>query len=854
MGETIEQYRARIGAHNNRKIKRDPSRITFDLSDILLVVFQLLIANILLLLLVQISYLNILYLPSNTKCVKHLCQIALSFNQMSCNNVYVPLLLRMANDVEENPGPTVYDVVDPTKTICADFSQGDTRKFRQNAGKQCLAMSLTAIIHSRIVDVNIWDTSLLNNILYAGNNLYTFISKSVNKSYLLLTDVPEMVSIFDKVYQLQYSDSLAGNLFMETTNLPYYCLENALHNLFYGSQLSYQHCMLTINCNTMAIFKTSEVNFKIFDSHSRDSYGIPHPIGKSVLVSVEGIQNLAIYFKNTVPRGDAIPFEIKGVTVDLANYEIENETDIAIMSDKGSSLNERLKQKRSMETGPEKQKRLKVTRNYKNYKRAVETEAEREVRLETDRKYHQLKKAGETELAREIRLEKNRNCHKLKKTVETETEKLIRHENNRNCHKFKKAVETESEKELRLKRDREYRRNKRANDTAVEKQVEKSKFSDQSELNICPRSRENCTMVDSEIPTQENYLKEFDLIKNGSIHEQMWAKANIKKFHKSVEFFISKCSICHEAWPLKSKPNLSTGYICKQCSRDKKSPKKFSFENSMIPSSVPQELKDLTQVEEMLIARALPIMRVYIKPGGQRGYSGHCINLPQNVKELAISLPRYPKELSVIIVKAKGKNDTFKDVTVRKQKVQEALLWLIQNNPYYSDLQVNEDALNLLPENGVPPDLMTVETDDDIVSDDNCSPDVGPPTDNPTEDIVYNDSTEMSSFLPVGEQQQQEIEAVRNQLTGNDPMQWPSVENEPLNEYQISHLATMAFPTLFPDGKGDPTNSGILRDVPLQERVKHLLKFAEMIDGKWVYRFASHPRFSYWAFNMIQRK
>ena len=53
----------------------------------------------------------------------------------------------------------------------------------------------------------------------------------------------------------------------------------------------------------------------------------------------------------------------------------------------------------------------------------------------------------------------------------------------------------------------------------------------------------------------------------------------------------------------------------------------------MIPSCVPHELQDLTQIEEMLIARALPIMRVYIKPGGQRGYSGHCINL----KELATS-------------------------------------------------------------------------------------------------------------------------------------------------------------------------------------------------------------------------
>jgi hypothetical protein len=299
---------------------------------------------------------------------------------------------------------------------------------------------------------------------------------------------------------------------------------------------------------------------------------------------------------------------------------------------------------------------------------------------------------------------------------------------------------------------------------------------------------------------------------------------------------------------------ISTNSTCSRCKRDKKTPKKFSLENSMIPSSVPYELQNLTQIEEMLIARALPIMRIYIKPGGQRGYTGHCINLPQNVAELATSLPRYPKDLAVIIVKVKGRENTFRDVTVQKQKVHNALIWLVRNNPHYSDVTINEDVLHSLPENGVPPDLMTVETEDDIVSDDNCSPDVGPPTDNPSEDIVYNDSTEMSSFLPVGEQQQQELEAVRNQLSENEPMPWPSVENEPINEYQVSYLATMAFPTLFPDGKGDPTNQGLLRDVALHERIKHLLKFGEIIDGKWVYRFANHPRFSYWAFNMIQRK
>ena len=81
--------------------------------------------------------------------------------------------------------------------------------------------------------------------------------------------------------------------------------------------------------------------------------------------------------------------------------------------------------------------------------------------------------------------------------------------------------------------------------------------------------------------------------------------------------------------------------------------------------------------------------------------------------------------------------------------------------------------------------------------------------------------------MPVGEQ---EIEAVRNKLSANEPMPWPATEIEPLNEYQTSHLATMAFPTLFPDGKADPTNQSTLRNVPLQERIKHFLKFAELID------------------------
>ena len=57
------------------------------------------------------------------------------------------------HDVEENHGPTVFDIIYPSETICADFSQGNTRQFAQNAGKQCVAMSLTAIVRTQVKDI-----------------------------------------------------------------------------------------------------------------------------------------------------------------------------------------------------------------------------------------------------------------------------------------------------------------------------------------------------------------------------------------------------------------------------------------------------------------------------------------------------------------------------------------------------------------------------------------------------------------------------------------------------------------------------------------------------------------------------
>ena len=50
--------------------------------------------------------------------------------------------IRQANYVEENPGPTIFDIIDPTTTVSADYSQGNEAILSVNAGKQCVAMPL----------------------------------------------------------------------------------------------------------------------------------------------------------------------------------------------------------------------------------------------------------------------------------------------------------------------------------------------------------------------------------------------------------------------------------------------------------------------------------------------------------------------------------------------------------------------------------------------------------------------------------------------------------------------------------------------------------------------------------------
>ena len=57
---------------------------------------------------------------------------------------------------------------------------------------------MTSIIYIELTNINAWDSSFLNVIFCTGNSLYTCTSNSINKAFLLLTDVQKLFEFLIK--------------------------------------------------------------------------------------------------------------------------------------------------------------------------------------------------------------------------------------------------------------------------------------------------------------------------------------------------------------------------------------------------------------------------------------------------------------------------------------------------------------------------------------------------------------------------------------------------------------------------------------------------------------------------------
>ena len=163
-------------------------------------------------------------------------------------------------------------------------------------------MSLCALIYSQIRRITSVDDTI--QIMTVGSQLYFSLSMLARQSMLMLTELPEMVIVFERFFQLEYSESFTCN--MHGTEV--IALNSGIVPLEILVALNYNSFILTVGITGV-------------DSHARDVYGNSHIQGTGVLLEIPSIHKLVQYFQSLYTCRNEDIYELKGVHI--ANIEVD---------------------------------------------------------------------------------------------------------------------------------------------------------------------------------------------------------------------------------------------------------------------------------------------------------------------------------------------------------------------------------------------------------------------------------------------------------------------------------------------------------------------------------------------------
>jgi len=156
--------------------------------------------------------------------------------------------------------------IDPSKTITAPYSQANELVFGQSSGPRCVAMSLCSLIYNNKQVIN--SANDLVSIMNIGNQLYSSLSQLSRHSFLMQTELPTLLNVFETDYELQYSETYSGTIHQEATIEGYQCctsLDRAFQSLI---SENFNNFVLTIGCTSVALYCNGNMGLKIFVSHA----------------------------------------------------------------------------------------------------------------------------------------------------------------------------------------------------------------------------------------------------------------------------------------------------------------------------------------------------------------------------------------------------------------------------------------------------------------------------------------------------------------------------------------------------------------------------------------------------------
>ena len=247
-------------------------------------------------------------------------------------------------------------------------------------------------------------------------------------------------------------------------------------------------------------------------------------------------------------------------------------------------------------------------------------------------------------------------------------------------------------------------RRKRAQNAAVENEVCKRR-----KVEFCQQTNEPSSHVRKCTAdlARSKIIKNFhENIKDGPEYictccDQLWYKSSVTKCNPNLYKMCSDniLDVCVTG----VKRINDTEWICSTCHSNLKDGKLPSCAkaNKMTFSDKPEVL-NLTVLEERLISPRIPFMQIRELPsGGQLSIHGNVINVPANVNSTVSVLPRPVSESQTIPIKLKRRlsyKHHYQFQNIRPSKVLDAAKYLVQTSELFQNegIQVADNWLNTL--------------------------------------------------------------------------------------------------------------------------------------------------------------
>ena len=166
-------------------------------------------------------------------------------------------------------------------------------------------MSLCSLIYNDTQGIS--SANDFVQIMNIGNQHHLSLSRLARQAYLMQSELPTALNVFDTDYQLEYSESYSGTVHQEIAIEGYqYCtsLPRAFESLIFES---YTNFILTVGCTTVIVIWGSKYLILM-----QEICMVEGSLKVRVLLEVPSLDSLVHYFQSI--HNDI--FEVRGVQIE----------------------------------------------------------------------------------------------------------------------------------------------------------------------------------------------------------------------------------------------------------------------------------------------------------------------------------------------------------------------------------------------------------------------------------------------------------------------------------------------------------------------------------------------------------